>query len=173
MFLTYLNHSNRFFHVWNTAYAPHMGSGLPCQPTHAYTINVHLLSHHPHTCMFIDVPRPYVSAAMAYAWQTFKETTSLVEIKGGFPVFTESKTTTVLKTRNWTKGKSWIVWGVKRKAPLLERSVASLGSTPRTRLEAAPVLKGSKAAAIFSQGLSRGLRRAAPPWSHTWHLAEK
>lgn len=92
-----------------------------------------------------------------------KETTSLVEIKGGFPVFTESKTTTVLNTRNWTKGRSWIVWGVKRKAPLLERSVASLGSTPRTRLEAAPGQKGSKTAAIFSQGLSRDLRTAAPP----------
>lgn len=92
-----------------------------------------------------------------------KETTSLVEIKGGFPVFTESKTTTVLNTRNWTKGRSWIVWGVKRKAPLLERSVASLGSTPRTHLEAAPGQKGSKTAAIFSQGLSRDLRTAAPP----------
>lgn len=41
----------------------------------------------------------------AHGCSHIQETTSLVEMKGGFPVFTEDKTTTVLNTRNWTKGR--------------------------------------------------------------------
>lgn len=41
----------------------------------------------------------------AHGCSHIQETISLVEMKGGFPVFTEDKTTTVLNTRNWTKGR--------------------------------------------------------------------
>lgn len=67
------------------------------QPRHAHTVCT-LLHYHPHTCMMCQ-------GNSAHGCSHIQETTSLVEMKGGFPVFTEGKTTTVLNTRNWTKGR--------------------------------------------------------------------
>lgn len=85
--------------MFETQHMPHIQALGWYQPSHAYTVCT-LLSYCPHTCTLIYVPRQ-----LCHGCSHIQETTSLVEMKGGFPVFTEDKTTTVLNTRNWTKGR--------------------------------------------------------------------
>ena len=77
---------------------PTYGLQAGIQPSHAYTVctcSVTTLIH----------ARSFLCQGNSAHGCSYIQETSLVEMKGGFSVFTEGTTTTVLNTRNWTKGR--------------------------------------------------------------------